>query len=83
MIREVHRVLKPEGSFHILVREEPLSGEGVSVEEFRAFAKHADLYSGGGCFVETARRLGFKDDSHLYPDAVGGERRLISLFKIS
>lgn len=54
VLREVYRVLKLGGSFHVLVGEEQLSGEGVSEDDFRWFASVADLYAGGASFVQTA-----------------------------
>jgi len=82
MLREVFRVLKPGGSFHVLVGEEPLSGEGISVEDFCAFAKHADLYAGGEPFTDLAQASGFDVNSRIFSNPDGRKRRLVRLSKV-
>lgn len=81
VLREVYRVLKLGGSFHVLVGEEQLSGEGVSEDDFRWFASVADLYAGGASFVQTASSCGFEVKSRVFSGSEERKRRLVKLTK--
>lgn len=81
VLREVYRVLKPGGSFHVLVGEEQLSVEGVSEDDFRWFTSVADLYAGGASFVQTASSCGFVVKSRVFSGSEGRKRRLVKLSK--
>ncbi|PIE52153.1 hypothetical protein CSA37_07840 [Candidatus Fermentibacteria bacterium] len=87
LLKEVFRVLKPQGSFHLLIEDRlfisnpPFVSVGFSEKDFRIFAEAADLFSGGEQFASAARRAGFQVTSRIFSGSK--RRRLLLLRKTS
>lgn len=54
VLREVHRVLQPGGSYIALFNEEPWVYDMIPIEQYRSFANAVDMYSGLKDLVATA-----------------------------
>lgn len=54
VLREIHRVLKPGGSYIALFNKEPWVYDMIPIDQYKRFAKAVDMYSGYADLVATA-----------------------------
>lgn len=58
VLKEIHRILKPGGSYIALFNKEPWVYDMIPVEEYQNFSRAVDMYSGYEDLVEKARENG-------------------------
>lgn len=57
VLKEIHRVLKPGGSYIALFNKEPWVYDMMQVEQYKRFAEAVDMYSGYTDLVSTAEKV--------------------------
>ncbi len=56
VLNEIHRVLKPGGSYIALFNKEPWVYDMIPIEQYKSFAKSVDMYSGYEDLVSKAQK---------------------------